>query len=129
MIMIAIAFFLSAGQVKDTFRELPSSSADALLLGILLSATSPMHVTFWFGWSTVLIDKGILIPAKNSYRFYITGIGIGSIAGYLLFIEGGIYLLGKVEGNMQLINWIIGGVLLATGLIQIIKIMRKNNPV
>lgn len=125
LLLLGIAFFVTAKQAGGIAKILPSTLSDAFWLGVLLSATSPMHVTFWFGWSTVLMEKQILIAGKNNYSLYITGIGAGSLLGYGLFVVGGGYLINLLSGNQQWLNRIIGGVLLFTGLLQSFKIIRK----
>lgn len=125
LLLLGIAFFVTAKQAGGISKILPATFSDAFWLGVLLSATSPMHITFWFGWSTVLMEKQILIAGKNNYSLYITGIGVGSLLGYAVFVVGGSYLINLLSENQQWLNRIIGGVLLFTGLLQSFKIICK----
>lgn len=125
LLLLGIAFFITAKQADGISKILPSTLSESFWLGVLLSATSPMHVTFWFGWSTVLMEKQILIAGKNNYSLYIIGIGLGSLLGYALFAAGGGYLIHMLSENQQWLNRIIGAVLLFTGLLQSFKIIRK----
>jgi len=93
------------------------------LLGLLLSAISPMQVPFWFGWSTVLFSKNILQPKSSFYNFYIVGIGLGTLMGNCVFIFGGKYIVQKLNANQSLLNWVIGGIFAATAVIMLIKIL------
>jgi hypothetical protein len=84
-----------------------------------------LHIIFWFGWSTILIEKNILLTNKSNYNFYTTGIGLGTLAGFAIFIYGGNYITHQVLFNQTLINWIIGVVLLITAIVQVYKIRKK----
>ena len=94
---VLLLFALAAGSFAAAIRKsglanaLPVHAVHPFLLGILLSATNPLHITFWFGWSTILINKHILLPENTNYNIYVAGIGIGSILGYAVFIFGGNY--------------------------------------
>lgn len=125
LVLLGAACFMSNGAVGGFSQVLPSTPVKAFGLGMLLSATSPMHITFWFGWSTVLMERQILIAGKMNYRFYTIGIGAGSVLGFLVFILGGSYLIDMLHGNQLWLSRIIGTVLLFTGLLQCIKIIRK----
>lgn len=96
-----------------------------LLLGLLLSTLNPLHIPFWFGWSTVLMNKNILIPGKKNYFVYVAGISIGTFAGFDVFIYGGNYLVQKLHDNQNIINWVIGVILLLTALIQFYKMLYR----
>jgi threonine/homoserine/homoserine lactone efflux protein len=126
ILVLATASFIAAKHFAGLGHALPVNVSHPFLFGVLLSATNPLHVTFWFGWSTILIDKGILIPKPINYNLYIAGIGLGSITGYLVFIEGGNYIINKLRVNQQTLNWLIGAVLFLTGIVQLIKIIRKS---
>lgn len=101
------------------------STIHPFILGLILSVLNPLHIPFWFGWSTVLINKNILQPGKQQYNIYVTGIGIGTILGFDVFIYGGNYLVQSLQDHQSVLNCAIGGILLVTALIQIYKIVYK----
>jgi threonine/homoserine/homoserine lactone efflux protein len=104
-----------------------SSTLPKLVLGFSMSAVSPAQIPFWFGWSTVLLTKKILLPVNQHYNFYIVGIGIGTLLGNCVFIFGGRIVAGKLQNSHQVINWVIGGIFLITAIIQIWKMSRKKD--
>jgi threonine/homoserine/homoserine lactone efflux protein len=97
------------------------------LLGLMLSAINPVQIPFWFGWSTVLFTKNILQPKNSYYNLYIVGIGLGTLCGNLIFIFGGKWIVGKLNGNQSLMNWIIGGIFAITAVIFLIKILMHKD--
>jgi threonine/homoserine/homoserine lactone efflux protein len=125
ILALALGTFLAAGRLSGIGKALPIDVTHPFLLGIVLSATNPLHITFWFGWTTILLDKRILIPKIPFYNIYIAGIGIGSLLGYNVFIFGGNYLINKLKVNQNILSWLIGSVLFITAIIQSFRIIRK----
>ena len=126
---LAIASFVAAYKMK-AFGDsaFTNYNISPFVLGLLLSALNPMHIPFWFGWTTVLINKNVLLPGKNNYIVYVSGISIGTIFGFGIFVFGGNYIVEKLNNNQNILNWIIGTVLLITALIQLYK-MRYKKPI
>jgi threonine/homoserine/homoserine lactone efflux protein len=128
-IALAIVVALAAGSFIAAMHEhhaknvMLDNNMNRFLLGLLLSAISPMQVPFWFGWSTVLFAKNILQPKSSFYNFYIVGIGLGTLMGNCVFIFGGKYIVQKLNANQSLLNWVIGGIFAATAVIMLIKIL------
>jgi threonine/homoserine/homoserine lactone efflux protein len=103
----------------------PPESKSAFFSGMLLSALSPLHIVFWMGWNTVLIEKKILQTSKGNYNTYTIGTGFGTMAGFSIFICGGNYIIHQLLFNQTVINWIIGIALFITAIIQVYNIRRK----
>lgn len=77
-------------------------------LGLLLSAINPMHFPFWMTWNSVLISKKTLSNDKGIYPSYVTGIGLGSIAGLLIFIFAGKIIVQTYQQYSFIISFIMG---------------------
>lgn len=104
-----------------------NSPLPKFLLGFVMSAVNPVQIPFWFGWSTVLFTKKILLPRKDHYNAYITGIGLGTFFGNCIFIFGGLLIASKINNNQHVLNWIIGGIFTITAIIQIWKMVNKKD--
>jgi len=128
LLVMASASFTAGAQMSGLGSALPNFSKNHFLYGALLSVVNPLHFIFWFGWSTVLLNKGILVPGKFYYNFYITGIGVGTMGGFIVFIYGGNYLVSLIKDRQYLLNWVIGAVLLITALVQLYKTINKSAP-
>lgn len=126
VVALAVGSFVAAVQPHPAKNVMLSNSINRFLLGIMLSAISPMQIPFWFGWSTVLFTKNILQPKNSYYNFYIVGIGLGTFLGNLVFIFGAKWIVQKLNGSQSLINWIIGGIFAATAIIFLIKILMNK---
>ena len=58
---------------------------------------------------------------------YITGIGIGTLAGMCLFIFGGRLLVDSLNSKQNVISWIIGGIFAITAIIQGWRMFKKKH--
>ena len=117
VIALAIGSFIAAMQPHHAKNVMLNNNINRFLLGVMLSAISPMQIPFWFGWSTVLFTKNILLPKNSYYNIYIVGIGLGTLLGNCVFIFGGKWIVEKLNGNHSLMNWIIGGIFAATAVV------------
>ena len=134
-ITVVIVLALAAGSFIAAIHEhhaknvMLDNNLNRFVLGILLSAISPMQIPFWFGWSTILFSKNILQPRNAFYNLYIIGIGLGTLLGNCVFIFGGKLIVQKLNANQNVLNWVIGGIFAATALIMVIKILLHRDAV
>ncbi|HQV06669.1 MAG TPA: LysE family transporter [Chitinophagaceae bacterium] len=129
VLALAIASFYAAMHPSVNKNVLLDSPMPKFLLGLTMSAVNPVQIPFWFGWSTVLFTKKILLPQKNHYNIYICGIGIGTFIGNCVFIFGGLLIANKISNNQDILSWVIGGIFALTALIQLFRILRKKDPI
>lgn len=129
VIIITLAIFSFIAAIKGTpfSSSMPLHISHPFWSGILLGTLDPTRVPFWFMWSTFLLVNKILIPSNGNYNFYVTGIGLGSLLGFLVFIYGGTYLIGIIKTHQDLINWTIGGLLLVTAIIQVYRTFKRSS--
>ena len=126
ILILSISCFVAAIKMKSFGSSVfLNYHLPPFLLGVLLSTINPLHIPFWFGWSTVLINKKILIPKQRYFLIYITGISLGTIAGFDVFIYGGNYIIEQLRDRQDILNWVIGAVLFITAVIQLYKINYK----
>ena len=127
VVALAVGSFVAAMQPHHAKNVMLNNNINRFLLGAMLSAISPMQIPFWFGWSTVLFTKNILLPKNSFYNIYIVGIGLGTLLGNFVFIFGGKWIVQKLHGNQNLMNWIIGGIFAVTAVIFLIKILLNKD--
>ena len=126
---LAAGSFIAAMHQNHAKNVMLNNDMHRFLLGLMLSAISPMQIPFWFGWSTILFQKNILQPKNSFYNFYITGIGLGTLAGNSVFIFGGKWIVQRLDTNQSIINWTIGGIFALTAIIMFIKILLHKDAV
>jgi threonine/homoserine/homoserine lactone efflux protein len=129
VVALAVSSFYAAAHPKVEKNVILSSTLPRFILGVVMSAVNPVQIPFWFGWSTVLFTKKVLLPRQDHYNTYIAGIGLGTLAGNSIFIFGGLLIASKINNNQHVLNWIIGGIFTITALIQVWKMARKKDAV
>ena len=123
LMILAIGSFIAAYKMTGFSNAVPLLSFNPFWSGVFLSVTNPLHIPFWLGWSTVLMNKGILQPQPTQYNWYVAGIGAGTILGFMVFIFGGTYFVAKITAHQDLLNLAIGIILLITAVLQLKKII------
>ncbi|HTE24796.1 LysE family translocator [Flavitalea sp.] len=127
IVALAITTFLAASNPRGSGKNIIlSNTMHRFWLGISMSAINPVQIPFWFGWSTVLVTKQVLLPRTSHYNFYIIGIGIGTLIGNAIFIFGGRLIVDRLNTNQNVLNWIIGSVFALTAVIMFIKMIGRK---
>lgn len=129
VLALAAGSFIAATHEHHAKNVMLNNNMNRFLLGVLLSAITPMQIPFWFGWSTVLFTKNILKPRNSFYNLYIIGIGTGTFMGNCVFIFGGKYIVEKLNANQNILNWVIGGIFAITAIIQFIRILLHKDAI
>jgi threonine/homoserine/homoserine lactone efflux protein len=124
--LAAASFYAALHPSEGDSNAILDSKLNKFILGFTMSALNPVQIPFWFGWSTVLFTKKILLPRKDHYNSYIIGIGLGTFVGNLVFIFGGRLIADKIKNNQDILNWVIGGIFALTAIIQIWKMARHK---
>jgi len=129
VIALAVSSFHAALHPKMGKNIILSSTLPRFVLGATMCALNPVQIPFWFGWSTVLFAKKVLLPKNSHYNLYILGIGIGTFIGNCVFIFGGQLIAEKLRSNQNILNWVIGGIFAITAVIQVWRIATKKDAV
>jgi threonine/homoserine/homoserine lactone efflux protein len=123
---LAVSNFIAAASPHQQKNVILSHTIHRFWLGAAMSAISPAQIPFWFGWSTALFTKKILLPRNDHYNTYIGGIGLGTFLGNAVFIFGGQLIVNRLNANQGVISWIIGGVFAVTAIIMAWRIVKKG---
>jgi len=124
---LAVSSFIAASDKTVHKNIILSNTLPRFWLGVMMSAINPMQIPFWFGWSTVLFTKKVLLPRNDNYNIYIAGIGLGTFIGNSLFILGGRLLVERLDRNQNILHWVIGSIFALTALLQLWKMLRHKD--
>jgi threonine/homoserine/homoserine lactone efflux protein len=123
---LAVSSFVAAFDPVVKKNVLLSGTIHRFWLGVMLSALNPVQIPFWFGWSTALFSKKVLRHTNLDYNIYISGIGIGTFIGNLVFIFGGRYIVDNLNANQKLMHLVIACIFTLTAIIMCWKLLRKK---
>ena len=115
-IAIALLMYLSVSSFTSLNDDLAIQAGtnlfpmlkSSILLGLLLSILNPMHFPFWTAWNSILTARNRLDHKPGMYTSYITGIGIGSIGGLMIFVFAGRYIFQNYHEYSYVIALILG---------------------
>ena len=119
LLTMTIACFIAAIQMNDIAHILPGNAWHPFWTGVLISALNPLHLPFWLGWTTLLMNKEILTPQPKLLNIYVSGIAIGTILGFTTFIYAGHYLLTAFQDRQYEICMTAGFVMLTVSFFHI----------
>ncbi|HEX2607607.1 MAG TPA: LysE family transporter [Flavisolibacter sp.] len=126
LLAMSAGSFYTAAQPPSYSMALQVPEGTPFWIGVFLSLTNPLHIPFWMGWTTLLLQKKRLKAGRRNYVFYITGIGIGTMAGFLVFIAGGPFLMLQFMKQAPVLHLSIGIALLVTALVQLYKMRTQS---
>lgn len=130
ILALATGSFIAASHPSNEAKNVVlQNDIHRTLLGMFMCAINPVQIPFWFGWSTVLFNKKILLPKASVYNSYIIGIGLGTLMGNCIFIFGGKWLVGRIHNAETYLNWVIGSIFAFTACIQLYKILKHRSAV
>jgi threonine/homoserine/homoserine lactone efflux protein len=98
--------------------ETHTINGDYFVKGVFLSAINPAQFPFWIGWNTALFSKGLLQANERYYVSYISGVGLGTLAGLGVFVMAGNLLQQNFSLSQQYIHVIIGLVFVVCAVVQ-----------
>lgn len=129
IVALAIGSFIAASKAHPAQNVVLDNNLNRFLLGVIMSALTPMHIPFWLGWSTVLFTKKILKANNTNYYIYIIGIGIGTFLANCLYIYSGKYIVTILNSNQNRLNLLLGVIFSITALIVLAKILWHKDAV
>ncbi len=126
ILALAIGSFVAAAKGGKSKNILLDNDMNRFLLGMMINAVNAVQIPFWFGWTTVLITRKILLPKASHNWFFLIGLAIGTLMGKTIYILGGPWLINKLSNVQDYLNWVIGGIFLITALILLFRILSKK---
>jgi threonine/homoserine/homoserine lactone efflux protein len=124
LIWIIVSSFASLKGVAS--EQLQFTPVSPFLFGLILMAMNPVQVPFWAGWTTLLMQRGLLKGDRLEHVNYVFGTAVGSILASILFIVCGQAITHWMAGKESAIQWGFIAIFITIASIQFIKILRKR---
>jgi threonine/homoserine/homoserine lactone efflux protein len=124
-IILAIASLLSARKQQEEKKAfLLNNQLNRFFLGVSMSALNPAQIPFWFLWSSICINNGIIHRgASTEFDSFTFGAGIGTITGLALYMYGGNWLITKMNTSNRTLNFIMGIIFFIAAIAQLYRMI------
>lgn len=123
MLLGVLSFIAARKQQKEKKSILLNNNINRFILGASVSAINPVQIPFWFIWSSYLLKNKVLHPVIAEYNLFTFGAGIGTLAGYALYIHAGNWLITKMKTSNKTMNKVLGIIFIVSALIQGYKML------
>lgn len=120
-----LSILIARKQTKEKKGLLLNNRLDRFLLGISVSAINPVQIPFWFIWSTQLINSQVLKTTPAHFNFFTGGAALGSVAGLMVYMYGGRWLIQKMKASNKQLNIFMGIVFILAALWQLYSILSR----
>ncbi len=123
LVLTALNYFLlffEADKIKQSASIYPN--VHRFVLGLGLSAVNILQIPFWLAWNTFLLNKEVIKFDWKSQIKYLSGIGIGTFLGLLLFILAGEF---SEQSNLFKIQWMYLFIAIMTSLTTLLITYKK----
>lgn len=123
LLALSAGCFIAAINMTGISNILPGYYLPPFKTGVLLSAFNPLHIPFWLGWTSLLMNRNVLSPNGKQYNWYVAGIGIGTMIGFITFIYTAEYLISSFQNNQFVICMLLGITVLIIFLLHIRRML------
>jgi threonine/homoserine/homoserine lactone efflux protein len=129
---ITVAFFLTLGVLsfiaaqKQEYAKkalLLNNRIDRFLLGMSMSALNPAQIPFWFIWTGYFLNQGWLKPGFTPFNVFTLGAALGTIAGLVVYMYGGNWLVTKMKTSNRTLNKIMGVIFIIAAIAQVYRVL------
>jgi threonine/homoserine/homoserine lactone efflux protein len=124
LIWIIVSSFASLKGIASA--QLQFTQVSPFLFGLILMAMNPVQLPFWAGWTTLLMQRGLLKGDRLEQVNYVFGTAVGSILASIIFIAGGQAITHWMVGKEKVIQWTFTGIFILIAAIQVVKMIRKR---
>lgn len=122
----AVAIFLALGlfSLLHTDNSTAGTNKPAgVKRGILVAIFNPLQIPFWMVWGVYVMQDNWLKQDVVSIALFSIACSLGTIAVLYMYAEAGKKLIERLKLNKNLLNRIIGVLLISLAVIQTIKLL------
>lgn len=123
---VAVAIFLALGlfSLLHTDNSPPQTSKPTgVKRGILVAIFNPLQVPFWMVWGVYVMHDNWLKQDAVSIALFSIACSLGTIAVLYMYAEAGKKLIERLKVNKNLLNRMIGGLLIGLAVLQTVKLL------
>jgi threonine/homoserine/homoserine lactone efflux protein len=124
-LVLGVLSFISANkQHHEKKALLLNNKFSRFLLGMSMSALNPAQIPFWFIWTSYFMDAGWLTRGFVSFNYFTAGAGLGTMAGLLVYIYGGNWVVKKMKTSNKTLNKVMGVIFIIAAVAQLYRVLK-----
>lgn len=123
LVLGVVSFVTAFKQQTEKKALLLENNLSRFVLGLSMSALNPAQIPFWFIWSSYLLNNGSLPSDSFSFNVFTIGCGAGTIAGLVLYMYGGNWVIKKMNAGSRILNIVMGCVFIVAALAQLYRML------
>lgn len=123
LVLGIVSFITAFKQQTEKKALLLENNLSRFVLGLSMSALNPAQIPFWFVWSSYLLNNGSLPSDSFSFNVFTIGCGGGTIAGLVLYMYGGNWVIKKMNAGSRILNIVMGCVFIIAALAQLYRML------
>jgi threonine/homoserine/homoserine lactone efflux protein len=122
-----VAIFFALGLFSLLHTEKPESEktlfSASIKRGVLVAIFNPLQIPFWLVWGVYVMENGWVKDTRASIGLFTVVCTIGTIVVLYMYALAGKAIVARLNVNRNLLNKIIGGLLVFLAVLQTIKLL------
>jgi threonine/homoserine/homoserine lactone efflux protein len=96
----------------------------SFLMGMLMSSMNMLSIPFYLVLSSVLENKGQLILSQPFISLFVTGVFIGALSLFLVYVRFARIIQKKAQFIARNINYVLSVLFFVLGILTLIKLLK-----
>ena len=105
LLSLSVFFFIQAR--KKIKAEGTKREGNFFLIGMFLSSINMLAIQYYFFFSSLLHDKGLIMMTQPYISFFVLGVFLGTFALFAIYIEFAKLIVNKVQFIARNINYVL----------------------
>ena len=105
LLSLSVFFFIQAR--KKIKAEGTKRKGNFFLIGMFLSSINMLAIPYYFFFSSLLHDKGLIMMTQPYISFFVLGVFLGTFALFAIYIEFAKLIVNKVQFIARNINYVL----------------------
>jgi threonine/homoserine/homoserine lactone efflux protein len=122
LFLLSVVFFTQAR--KKLKNQGSKRKGKSFLMGMLMSSMNMLSIPFYLVLSSVLENKGQLILSQPFISLFVTGVFIGALSLFLVYVRFARIIQKKAQFIARNINYVLSVLFFVLGILTLIKLLK-----
>jgi threonine/homoserine/homoserine lactone efflux protein len=122
-IFLLLAFFFYTKARKKFKAEGKQKKGNSFYSGILMSSLNALAIPFYFGFSSVMENKGYIILQQPYISVFVLGAVVGAFSLFATYAKFAETIVKRAQFIAKNINYILSGLFVVLAIVQVISLI------